>query len=229
MTARRLALGLALGAAAAAWAPGAAAQIAPNADWRTLRTPHFYVHFTPAEEQAARRAAVDAEQAYAALAQRLHPPRGPIDLVVADNVDFSNGSTTPYPTNRILVYARPGLDVVSLRYYDDWLQLVITHELTHVFHLDRTRGWWRLAQHVFGRAPFLFPNQYEPAWITEGLAVFYESDITGSGRVDGTYERMLLTAGAMDGGPVKFDRWNLSTTRFPGGDLAYGYGALFFE
>ena len=229
MTARRLALGLVAGAALAAWAPAARAQLAPNAHWRTLETTHFHVHFTPAEETAARRAAVDAEQAYAALAQRLHTPRGPIDLIVADNVDFSNGSTTPYPTNRILVYARPGLDVVSLRYYDDWLQLVITHELTHVFHLDRTRGWWRLAQHVFGRAPFLFPNQYEPAWITEGLAVFYESDITGSGRVDGTYERMLLTAGAMDGGPVMFDRWNLATTRFPGGDLPYGYGALLFE
>lgn len=230
MTIRRLALVLSFGSATlAAAAPRADGQIAPNAHWRTLRTPHFYVHFTPAEEKAARRAAVDAEQAYAALALRLHPPRGPIDLVVADNVDFSNGSTTPYPTNRILVYARPGLDVVSLRYYDDWLQLVITHELTHVFHLDRTRGWWRLAQHVFGRAPFLFPNQYGPAWITEGLAVFYESDITGSGRVDGTYERMLLTAGSLDGGPVMFDRWNLATTRFPGGDLPYGYGALFFE
>jgi hypothetical protein len=230
VTVRRLALGLCVCAAAlGAAAPRARAQIAPNAHWRTLHTKHFYIHFTPAEERAARRAAVDAEQAYAALAQRLHPPRGPIDLIVADNVDFSNGSTTPYPTNRILVYARPGLDVVSLRYYDDWLQLVITHELTHVFHLDRTRGVWSLAQHVFGRAPFLFPNQYAPAWITEGLAVFYESDITGSGRVDGTYERMLLTASAMDGGPVNYDRWNLSTTRFPGGDLPYGYGALFFE
>ncbi|HEY7876693.1 MAG TPA: hypothetical protein VIC55_00630 [Gemmatimonadaceae bacterium] len=227
----RLTLGIGALVCGLAAATGARAQVAPDAHWRTIDTRHFHVHFTPALEVVGRRAAVDAEHAYRALAQRLHVPRGPIDLVIADNVDFSNGSTTPFPTNRIVVYAHPPLDVVSLRYYDDWLQLVITHELTHVFHLDRTRGWWRLAQRVFGRAPFLFPNQYDPAWITEGLAVFYESDITGAGRVDGTYERMLIAANAMDnhGGLLPFDRWSLLTTRFPGGDIPYGFGALFFE
>ncbi|MBX6330428.1 MAG: PD40 domain-containing protein [Gemmatimonadaceae bacterium] len=210
--------------------PGAArAQGAPNAHWRTIRTPHFAVHFTPPLEDAARRAAASAESAYVQLAVRLHPPRGPIDLVIADNVDFANGFTNPFPSNRIVVYAHPPLDVPALRYYDDWLSIVITHELTHVFHLDRTRGWWHTAQQVFGRAPFLFPNLYEPAWITEGLAVYYESDITGAGRVAGTHERMLLDAEVRHGGVPPFDAWNLSSSRYPGGDMAYGYGSLFLD
>ena len=62
----------------------------------------------------ARRAAVDAEAAYAALAERLHPPRGPLDIVVADNVDYSNGFTTTFPTNRIVVDTHPPLDSPSL-------------------------------------------------------------------------------------------------------------------
>ncbi|MFL5577992.1 MAG: hypothetical protein ACJ79S_18720, partial [Gemmatimonadaceae bacterium] len=78
-------------------APAARAQLAPDADWRTLRTPHFAVHFTPPLEEAARRAAASAERAYAALAAELVPPRGTIELVVADNVDFSNGYATPLP------------------------------------------------------------------------------------------------------------------------------------
>jgi len=87
--------------------PSVTAQVVPNANWRTIDTKHFHVHFTPALEPLARRAAVSAEAAYAKLASQLVEPRGPIDLVVADNVDFANGSTTPFPTNRVIVYAHP--------------------------------------------------------------------------------------------------------------------------
>jgi hypothetical protein len=212
MRARRALAALAL-LAAAAVPRSACAQVVPNARWRTMDTRHFHVHFTPDLEPAARRAAVSAEAAYDSLSLRLHPPRGPIDLVIADNVDYANGSTTPFPTNRIIVYAHPPLDVLSLRFYDDWLALVITHELTHVFHLDRTRGWWRVAQHVFGRAPVFFPNLYQPAWVTEGLAVFYESDVTGTGRVAGTYERMIVESTAGSRGPLGIDRWSLATSK----------------
>ncbi|HEX5435838.1 MAG TPA: hypothetical protein VFW98_01670 [Gemmatimonadaceae bacterium] len=207
----------------------AVAQVAPNAHWETIRTEHFKVHFTPALEDAARRAAADAEQAYAALSRTLDPPRGPIDLVVADNLDVSNGFTTVFPSNRIVIYTHPPLDVPFLRFYDDWIALVITHELTHVFHLDRADGWWGVAQHVFGRAPWLFPNAYSPGWITEGLATYFESAITGAGRVNGTHERMLLRASVEGGGLPRLDEWSLATTRYPGGDMAYAFGSLFFE
>jgi len=207
----------------------ARAQVAPNAHWRTIDTEHFRVHFIPELESIARRAAVDAEAAYAALSRELHPPRGTIDLVVADNVDYSNGYTTPFPSNRIVIYTHPPLDSPSLHFYDDWIALVITHELTHSFHLDRTRGWWSVAQRVFGRAPFLFPNEYEPGWIVEGLATYFESDVTGTGRTAGTFESMLLQASVVHGGLLPFDRWNLSTTRYPGPEMAYGFGALFID
>ena len=218
-----------VGALLACVVASAPAQVAPDAHWRTIDTQHFRIHFTPELEATARRAAVDAESAYAALAERLHQPRGPIDLVVADNVDYSNGFTTPFPTNRIVVYTHPPLDSPSLNYYDDWLALVITHELTHSFQLDRTRGWWRVAQRVFGRAPFLFPNEYDPGWITEGLATYFESAVTGTGRTAGTFEKMLLEASVAQGGLLPFDRWNLSSTRYPGPEMAYGFGALFFD
>lgn len=219
----------ALGVILACAVTRAAAQVIPQAHWRTIDTKHFHIHFTPELEPTARRAAISAERAYAKLASQLTEPRGPIDLVVADNVDYANGLTTPFPTNRIVVYAHPPLDDLSLRYYDDWLSIVITHELTHVFHLDRTRGWWRVAQHIFGRSPALFPNLYEPAWLTEGLAVYFESDLTGFGRVDGTYEQMIVASTARAHGMLGIDKWSLSTSRYPNGDIAYGEGALFLD
>jgi hypothetical protein len=71
---------------------------APNLDWRTIKTRHFYVHFNPNTEPLARRLAADAERAYEQLSHEMHPPRGMIDLVLSDDVDFSNGFATPYPT-----------------------------------------------------------------------------------------------------------------------------------
>ncbi len=205
------------------------AQLRPDLDWRSVSTEHFRVHFTPPLEPLARRAAAEAERAYAGLSRELHPPRGPIDLVVSDDADYSNGWATPIPTNRVVIYANPPIDAGALRHNDDWLQLVVTHELTHIFHLDRSRGIWRLAQGVFGRAPLLFPNAYAPSWLTEGLAVYYETKLTGSGRLEGTEHRMIARAAAAAGHLPRLDEVSLGTPRFPMGNAAYAYGSLFVD
>ena len=205
------------------------AQVSPSKRYYTLRTQHFYIHFTTETEPTARRLAVDAERAYAQLASELHPPRGPIDVLVSDDVDFSNGSATPFPTNRIVVYANPPIQSSSLRFTDDWPAMVITHELTHIFHLDRTRGLWRVGQYVFGRSPYLFPNEYEPSWLTEGLAVYYESRFTGAGRITGSEHRMIARASAVDHAFPSLAEASLAAPRFPFGEAAYAYGSLFVD
>jgi hypothetical protein len=206
-----------------------AAQVSPAANWRTIDTRHFYVHFTPALEPLARRIAGDAERAYEQLAKELHPPRGKIDLVLSDDVDFSNGSATPYPTNRIVIYANPPVNESALRYTNDWGQLGVTHELTHIFQLDRTRGIWKLGQYVFGRAPTLFPNFYSPLWLTEGLAVYFESRLAGAGRIEGAEHRMIARAAASDHRFPGLGSVSAAYGRFPFGETAYAYGSLFVD
>ncbi len=208
----------------------AAAQgVPPDGNWRTITTAHFRVHFLPQVEGPARRAAAQAEIAYAKLAKHLHTPRGVVDLVIADNVDFSNGFTTVFPTNRITIYALPGLDDPSLEFYDSWFEQITTHELTHTFQLDRTAGWWAIGQDVLGRAPLLFPNTYEPAWMTEGLAVYYESALTDAGRVNGTISSMVVRSTAQQNALPYYDRWSLATTVYPYGNISYDYGAEFLD
>ncbi|HEY7237022.1 MAG TPA: hypothetical protein VH539_22870 [Gemmatimonadaceae bacterium] len=205
------------------------AQISPNKKYFTLHTAHFYIHFTAETEATARRIAVDAERAYAELASELHPPRGSIDVLISDDADYSNGSATPFPTNRIIVYANPPIQSSSLRYTDDWGAMAITHELTHIFHLDRTRGLWKIGQDVFGRSPYLFPNEYSPSWLIEGLAVHYESRFTGAGRVSGSEHRMIARASAIDHTFPSLSEASLAAPRFPFGEAAYAYGSLFVD
>lgn len=207
----------------------ALAQINPAAHWQTLTTRHFYIHFAPPLEPLARRLAVDAERAYDNLATELHPPRGMIDVTLSDDVDFTNGSATPFPTNRIVLYANPPVNQSALRFTDDWIAMGIQHELTHIFHLDRARGLWQLGQWVFGRSPVLFPNTYAPSWLTEGIAVYYETRFTGAGRVEGSEHRMITRAAAIDHAFPAINQLSLAAPQFPFGEVTYAYGSLFID
>jgi WD40-like Beta Propeller Repeat len=204
------------------------AQVNPAAGWRTLHTPHFRIHFRPAARAAALLEAREAERAYELLGGELHPPRGVVDLVLSDDGDASNGSATPFPSNRIVVYLPPPATELGLERYDRWLRLATTHELTHIFHLDRVRSFWSVLQTVFGRVPGLFPNEYQPTWVVEGLAVYYESKFTNGGRVNGSFHTQVLASEAAahrarsPSNALLFSRW-------PGGVAPYAYGSRFWS
>lgn len=210
-------------------AASAAAQPAPYHHYSTLETPHFHVHVAEGLEREGRVAGAAAERAYALLSRELTPPRGPIDLVVSDDADYANGSATPVPSNRINVFAVPPVENQGLRFNDDWIEVVVSHELTHIFHLDRARGIWGGLQRIFGRAPFFFPNVYGPAWLTEGLAVYYESRITAGGRLNEQTSQLVARAAAREGRLPRLDQLSLASPGFPGGEGVYGYGSLFIE
>lgn len=201
------------------------AQVRPDLPWRTIATPRLRVHFTPELESLARRTLANAELAYARLAAELPPPRGVVDIVVADRVDYANGSATPYPTNRILVHARPPVDEPLLRNHEDWNLLLVTHEMAHVFQLDRAAGIWGLGQRVFGRAAPLFPHAYAPRWLLEGVAIHYETKFTRGGRLASVERTAQVQALAQDDELPPLDGLSLARPYHPGGNTAYLIGA----
>ncbi|HSG46311.1 MAG TPA: hypothetical protein VLA43_00725, partial [Longimicrobiales bacterium] len=222
---------LALAALLAA-SPGGA-QVAPDTDWRTLDTPHFSVTFPAGLEELARHAAARAEAAWERLSRVLpEPDPGRIELLLTGDVDLSNGLASVSPARRVIVYLRPPVDGYALAHFDDWLDLVITHELAHVFHLDVTGPLGGFLRRVFGRLPVpwpLFPGRGTPAWTTEGLATWYESEFTGVGRTGGTFFEMMLRTAALDGTFAPVDRASGISPEWPGGETAYLYGSLFFD
>jgi hypothetical protein len=205
------------------------AQVKPNADYRTIDSEHFSITFTPELEPVARRALVHAESAYIELSKHLRRPRGRIDIVLSDDVDFANGWATPFPSNRIGIYASPPVFEPALRFTDDPTRLVVTHELTHIFHLDRSGGLWSILQKVFGRVPLFFPNIWSPRWLTEGLAVYYESLLTGSGRIVGSEHNMIARTAALEHRFPRLDQLSVANPHFPYGYSAYAYGSLFID
>lgn len=215
------------------WAAAPAEGQAPDEAWRSLRTDHFRVTFPERLEPLARRAGARGERAWMRLSRAfVSPPGGVIDLVVTDHTDVSNGFARVTPSKRITIYANPPVDDLALGFFDEWMELVITHELAHVFHLDRTGFLGRLGRAVFGRVPTtwpIFPGMALPRWTTEGLATWYESSLTDAGRVHGTYHEMVVRTAAWEDRFEDFDQVAGASPVWPAGDRAYTYGSLFFE
>lgn len=211
----------------------AAAQLPADASWHTITSANFRVTYEADLESLARHAAASAERAHAALSVLVaDAPRGTIDIVIADNIDLSNGYATPLPSNRIVIYAKPPVDVLELQYMRDWIEIVVTHELAHIFHLDVTSGFGRLLRTVFGRIPApwpVFPAVGVPVWSIEGLAVGVESAVTEYGRIHGSYNEMVVRTAALAGNLDEFDRLGSTSARWPGGARAYIYGSLFMD
>jgi dipeptidyl aminopeptidase/acylaminoacyl peptidase len=211
----------------------AAAQVVPNQRYETFRTEHFRITFEPRLEALARHAGAAAERAHAALSVLVaDPPSSTIELLVTDNVDYTNGFARVFPSNRVTIYARPPVDMLELQYTRDWIELVVTHELAHIYHLDVTGGLGKLVRSIFGRVPAawpVFPAVATPGWSIEGLATVVESSVTGFGRTHGTYEEMIVRTAVLEGGFNDIDMLSSSSPLWPGGSRIYVYGSLFLD
>ena len=169
-----------------AWLPAVNAQwselsfVDPGLRWRTLETGAFAVHFAERNRDQARLVAGAAERILPRITSLLRwRPASRIHVVVLNSADFANGLASPLPFNYTMVFLTPPDDGELLQ-NREWLDLVLTHELFHIVHLDKARGAPLGLRNAFGRLPFVFPNALQPRWIIEGLAVHAESDVLRS-------------------------------------------------
>jgi hypothetical protein len=139
-----------------------AARYDPRLRFRTYRTAHFDIHAHQGEQRLVARLAVTAERVYDRFEPTLGTPRGRVQVILVDQSDLSNGWATAFPYDAIEVSAAPPSGEELIGNTTDWLELVFTHEYTHILHLDRSRGFMQGVRRVFGRAPVVFPNAFQP-------------------------------------------------------------------
>ncbi len=211
----------------------ARAQLPPNLGWRTIESAHFRVTYAPGLEPLAVHAAAAAERTRARLAAELgRPPEAPVDIVLTDAVDVTNGYATPFPYDHIVIYARPPTDVPSLAFTDDWLGMVVAHEYTHVVHLNQAGPFGRMLRGIFGNVPSswpMYPVEGVPSWDLEGLAVLVESRETGEGRIWGSWHDMVLRTAVLEHRLDPIDRASNDSPIWPAGDRFYVYGSMFLD
>src|SRR5262249_51988346 len=139
----------------------------------------------------------------------------------------ANGLAMNFPNNYIELYSSPfGSDSV-LSYYVNWPNELATHELTHIVANDTTLGAYQTLRSIFGS--WVRPNGVEPEWITEGLAVYQETSLTGGGRGRSPMLEAMLREAVQkhkldDPDYSSLDRLNDGVPWWPGGNSWYLLG-----
>lgn len=198
----------------------------PYLSWWTIETAHFRIHYHGGLEPIAEKVATMAEGIHDRLSPALGwEPRERVEVVITDNSDAANGSATtiPYATIRMFVTAPD--DMSPLGDYDDWHAELFTHEHAHILQMDNVSGLPALANAILGRT--IVPNQAQPRWIVEGLAVMEESRHSGGGRNRSSIFDMYLRADVLEDNLASLDQVSHLPRRWPQGNLWYLYGSRF--
>jgi len=142
---------------------------------------------------------------------------------IEDDTDWANGFASTLPYNLVVIYAVPPAPESPLGESDDWLRLLVYHELTHIVHLDRVGGLPALVNRGLGRT--LLPNLALPRWLQEGIAVWQESNLTGGGRVRSSVFRAQLRMAALADTLPTLDELSAYPEGWPWGMSWYLFGS----
>jgi WD40-like Beta Propeller Repeat len=198
----------------------------PYLNWYTVKSPHFRVHYHGGLEDIAQRTTSSAESVYERLVPQLGwAPSQVTEIVITDDTDGANGSASVLPFNTVRLFATAPDDMSPLGDYDNWINELITHEYTHILQIDNTSGLPAIGNAVLGKT--FAPNQAQPRWILEGLAVVMESEHTSGGRLKSTQFDMYLRADVLEHRLARLDQISNPARRWPSGNLWYLYGAKF--
>lgn len=150
-----------------------------------------------------------------------------VAVVLADDDDAANGFANPLPYNAIHLRVVTPDDMSPLADYDDWFNTLLTHEHTHIVHLEQSGGIPRLIQQIFGR--IYTPQHKLPGWLVEGLAVVEESEHTSGGRIRSSQFEMYLRLDALEQRLLPLDWVTFEGEPWPHGNVRYVYGSAFMQ
>lgn len=197
-------------------------------NWRSLETPHFYIHFLPGLSEPAYRLSELVEPVRTQITSQFkHEPEDKVHIILSDAMDDSNGLSTPIPYNAIYLYVAPPTADSALDYYDDWLRMLFTHEFTHTVHIDQVVGINKFIRMILGRA--WVPNAAQQQWAIEGIAELEETDKTSMGRGRSPFVTMFLRTVSLEKSFLDIDRATYWHDRYPYGNAAYYYGIGFYQ
>jgi hypothetical protein len=178
--------------------------------WLQTETEHFTFIFKEKDGSAVDEILNYAEDVYRDITTYFDSYPEEIRCIILGNSDEPSGYFSPVPPHHM------GLGIHAPTYplagskTESWLELVFTHELTHYIHLTSEYGTIHAFSRIFGNgisSAFAF---FLPGWMTEGIAVEFETLYTAGGRGRNPFFEMLYKA------PVIEDRFfTLKQSAYP--------------
>ncbi|OGQ21311.1 MAG: hypothetical protein A3I05_07085 [Deltaproteobacteria bacterium RIFCSPLOWO2_02_FULL_44_10] len=208
--------------------PSFAGRYDPKLQWKTITTEHFNINYPLHLQVTAEKAAGLFEEVHAKFSPELRwKPWGKTEVVLLDNTDEANGFATVLPYNWITLNVVAPRSESSLSYYDDWLRVLITHEYTHILHLDPARGIWKPFRLLFGKV--VAPAGITPVWVKEGFATYEESSKSGFGRTYASLSEMIIRTSVVEGRFPGINQADGLSWEWPSYHVAYLFGSKFIQ
>ncbi len=156
-----------------------------------------------------------------------YEPTTPIHFVLHDGYTIANGFATVWFKNVIGLFTHPPFGHGHLVTGEDYLKGLVLHELTHIVHMDQTRGFPAGVRAIFGSVGKWGGGV--PRWFTEGLAVWAETKFTQGGRLRLKIFDYEVKSRLLD--PNFCDRINCLDDPgiYPHGSTPYWMGSLFMQ
>lgn len=200
-------------------------------DWRTVETAHFVFHYPADLEDWTRAVASRAEAIDSAVARTVgQAPAAKTQIVVDDPYQVPNGSAWPFLNQPLInLWATPPNPRDDIGEFQNWGEMLLSHEFTHIAHLTRpsrntlTRLLWQALPVDLGPVAIRAPR-----WVIEGYATLVEGSVSGSGRPHGAWRASFLRQWALEGQLPRYEQLD-SGGGYEGGEFAYLAGSAFLE
>ena len=207
----------------------------PDAHWKTIKTKHYRIYY-PANpkggfEPFAFEVASKIEGIHSKVAELVgFETKGPVNVFIQDPILEANGSTLPLLKNpKVVLWKTPPDPDSAIGHYDNWVDLLVTHELVHLHHLMRPKNGQSAERHWFDSLNPSGPITLKaPRLILEGYATLLEGRITGSGRPHSAYRAAVIRQWAISGKLPDYAKAS-SGGGFRGGSMAYLLGSAYLE
>ncbi|MBA6233233.1 MULTISPECIES: hypothetical protein [unclassified Colwellia] len=195
---------------------------------QTIETEHARIHFHKDYQAFAQQVASKFEPIYADVSARVgFEQNDKLDFLIGDDFHQANGYAIPLTAGKIVkVFSSSPRSEEALGAYNDWLDLVISHELTHKIHMSQpSRSWRSMLDSSVLDSDILNFSRY-PRWVTEGYATVIETEYTQQGRVNSDYIKAMLQQWATEGQLPSYDALN-GNSSYEGNRMAYYQGSAF--
>jgi len=199
-------------------------------NWNTLHGEHFRIHFVSGRDESAKRILSIAEKVHHRLSTIFEVQLNkPTDITLMDSSQGFSGRATPIPSNRIHIVIYP---YKPFEHEINYLEHLLLHEYAHILHGSKISGIPAALQKLIGRQIYLFPQFFQPLWLTEGLAEYMAQSNAGVIDKSTAENKLNVWNSAMRTELLNdfnsLSKINLPPSTWPSGLSVYLYGSHFY-